>query len=328
MIEHLTIRDFQSIEELDIECGSITVIHGESDTGKSAVVRALYALAFNDYPKGHVRDGAKASEVSVTVSGEVVRAFKGGGTNGYELQRPEKSEKWDKVGTEVPAEVTDQLGWRVLELDDGSKFTPSFQQQFDAPFLLTDTPSRRAKVLGTLTNVATLYAAIKEANGWERKAKIRGDTQQEILLEVEATFPALEQKVEESKAELFELHALIGKARDAEVKRDKLETIHGRLTDAQETVNIAKASIVMLEGSNPVTELQRADVLIPRLQGLTALEFNLQSSSDAVRVLEEEVADLDHQAGLMSHEVQKFHDEYGICPMCGSAFADGGHDHE
>ncbi len=328
MIERLQIRDFQSVETLDIVCGPITVIHGESDTGKSAVVRALYALAFNDYPKGHVRDGAKASEVSATVGGQVVRAFKGKDANGYELQRPEKSEKWDKVGTEVPEEVSDLLGWRVLELDDGSRFTPSFHLQFDPPFLLTDSPSRRAKVLGTLTNVATLYAAIKEANGWERKAKLRGDTQQGIIDEVDAELPSKEAVAEAGKLLLEKLHGLIGKARDAEMKRDKLTELMDGLTEQQETVDTAKAVIVMLEASNPVTALQSIEVLIPKLQGLTALEHNLLVASDGVRVLEAEVADLDHQGGLLSHEVQKFRDEYGVCPMCGSAFEDGGHDHE
>lgn len=333
MIKHLTIRDFQSIEKLDIECGPITVIHGESDTGKSAVVRALYALAFNDYPKGHVRDGASVSQVVVGLDdGTEIGAVKGATENSYRMHATDiepGAASWDKVGKDVPAEVASALGWRILELDDGSKFTPSFGLQFDPPFLLTDSPSRRAKVLGSLTNVATLYAAIKEANTWERRAKTRADTHQATVDEVTPEIDSKAAVVEANRLHLEALHEIIAQARHHKVKKDLLVDKMAGIAYATDTVDVAKAAIAMLDASTPTEEMANVGSLLPKLQGLTALNHNLMVASGEVDEMKVDVGALDRELSDMSHRLQVFRDENPFCPMCGSdeRWREGGHDH-
>lgn len=330
MISQIRIEDFQSIEKVDLDCGPITVIHGESDTGKSAIVRALYALAFNRYPSGHVRDGAKKSYVSVVVDDAVVAAEKGDGANGYRLTSPDtdlKQVEWDKVGTDVPAEVSAVLGWRNIELDDGSRFTPNFHLQFDAPFLLTESPSRRAKLLGTLTNVATLYAAVKEANSWERRSKGRVDAQQAIMDQADAQIPMLEGVTERTKASLDEilLHGL--KAEQELLEADKLRKISLLMIEAQETVALANDVIKMTEGAEAAEEFAEVERLIPKIQGLQALFGNVRNServlleaSEAVRAAAEE------EAARLS-VVEDFRIQNPVCPLCGSDERWREHDH-
>jgi DNA repair ATPase RecN len=327
MIEQLRIKDFQSIEDLDIACGPITVIYGESDTGKSAVVRALYALAFNSYPKGHVRDGAKASEVQVTVDGVQVEAWKGSGENSYMVHREDGlSEQWAKVGADVPAEVTEALGWRVLELDDGSRFAPNFHMQFEPPFLLTDSPSRRAKVLGTLTNVATLYAAIKEANSWERREKQRGDTQQEIVDQAIERIEPLETVIEAEQILLGDLMSILSTAKVVQADLVSHGAMMAKMIGAQETVSTAKAVIKMMDDSDPSAELAKAERLMPKVQGLSALWENIAHGQVAVKEAKETVDRHEEAWAVARSRIEEFQVQYEVCPMCGNSW--DGHEDE
>ncbi len=318
MIERIQIRDFQSIESLDIECGPITVIHGESDTGKSAVVRALYGLAYNTYPKGHVREGAQDSEVGVTIDGVTVRARKGA-SNQYEMDDVgTEMLGWDKVGTEVPPAVQEVLGWPVLELDDGSKFTPSFGLQFDAPFLLTDSPSKRAKLLGTLTNVATLYAAVKEANAWERRAKLRGDTAQEIIDTTGEQIDPITAMIEHEQTKVNELMAVLATAQEKKMAVSRFEQLHLKMVEMGETVALAQAIIEMMDEADPSAELKKADRLLTKAEGLSALSGNIETAQREIVGLEQLMMNLEKTEIEKVKAVAAFEKEHSLCPLCGN----------
>ena len=328
MITRIQIHDFQSIEELDIECGPITVIHGESDTGKSAIVRALYGLAFNSWPTGHVRDGSREpSGVAVMVGDDImVAATKGLGANDYIVQVGDDANRQDfaKVGTIVPPEAVGELGWRQLELDDGSKFTPNFGMQFDAPFLLTDSPSKRAKVLGTLTNVATLYAAIKEANAWERRAKTRGDAQQEIMDGSAPRIEELERGLTGERVALGELMAVLAAAQGKVMEHDKLEKRWLRMLQVQETVTALNIIIEVMDASDPAEELRGIDRLSTKAEGLAALLANVEFAQERVNSITHELDVLKTTEELETAALAEFEKQNKVCPMCGQ---DWGHDH-
>lgn len=318
MINRIQIVDFQGLEDIDFECGPITVIHGESDVGKSAIVRALYGLAFNRYPRGHVREGAKESYVSVMVDDGIVTAVKGPGVNKYQfLAHNDAGElNWDKVGTEVPDAISDLLGWHEIEVDDGTKFTPNFSRQFDPPFLLTDSPSRRAKVLGSLTNVATLYAAAKMANTWERRGQSRIEAQQEIMVRTDPRIAELAHEVQFEQKLLSDLMAVLGRARELEIKIKEQRTLWGRMASAQELRTKAGAIVQQMA---KVPDLSAADALIPRLMGMRALSDNMKLAAHEVQERRNAVVDLAEEVIIAEHAMEEFRAEAGgVCPICGS----------
>lgn len=324
MITGLRIKDFQSIEQLDVDCGKITVFHGESDTGKSAIVRALYALAFNSYPTGHVRDGADASVVSVvTDAGVEIGAGKGKGTNTYQMFSTEHEPmRWDKVGTDVPPEVMSELGWRAIELDDGSRFTPHFHLQFDPPFLLTDSPSKRAKVLGSLTNVATLFAAVKMAGTWERRAKQRAEAQQDIIDRVSVEITPRTEALAGKQSGLDEVQVIAARARQMHDNAGALTVLLMKALAISEKHSLAKQIIEMMDASSP--EMDRADELIPRIQGLSALFSNIMSTQADVEQRKAALSQTQAGEELSKRALNDFIDEHELCPLCGSDW----HKHE
>ena len=46
MLDRLEIRNFKSIEHLDIECRRVNVLIGEPNTGKSNILEALGLISF------------------------------------------------------------------------------------------------------------------------------------------------------------------------------------------------------------------------------------------------------------------------------------------
>lgn len=191
MIRRLRIRDFQSLQEIDLELGPLTVIVGESNSGKSAVRRALAGMARNDPSGGRIRSGASSTRVEVQVDDTEVSWAKGEGKNEYTLTADGKTTVFDKPGANVPDPVA-----AVLRLDPDLHLAT----QFDPPYLLTESPSKAAKELGGLTNITTLYEATREAERQRRDANRQAKTTTELAEDAEEELAAYAGLAAESEA--------------------------------------------------------------------------------------------------------------------------------
>lgn len=160
MIDRLHVTNFQSLAEADIELGGLTVIVGPSNSGKSAVLRALKAVVRNVGSPSAVRVGQSLFTSSVIFDGTTVALERGKSASTYKVIAADGSEDvFAKAGRTVPEEVQ-----RLIGLPDPDGPDLVFSSQIDPPFLLSETGSTAAKMLGDLTNVSRLHAAAKEAN--------------------------------------------------------------------------------------------------------------------------------------------------------------------
>lgn len=194
MIQRLCVQGFQSLSAVDIELGQFTVLVGPSNSGKSAIRRAIQALVSNDPPAGRLREGASQIVVSLVVDGTIVNFVKGKKTTSYTVG----DEAIDKPGASCPPAVTE-----LLRLDE-----VNFAGQFDQPYLLAETPSAVARALGELTNITVLFEGIREATRRQRAATQEGNTlgnQAQALTEQiqgYADLPAEQAKLEAASAAL------------------------------------------------------------------------------------------------------------------------------
>lgn len=160
-LDRLKVSNFQSIEEADISLGALTVIVGPSNSGKSALLRALRAVARNVNSPSAVRVGKTSFAASVETNGITVGIERGKGQSKYWTADAEGNEQaYTKAARAVPDDIQRAL---ALPVPDG---TPdiAFTSQIDPPFLLSETGSVAAKVIGDLTNVSKLHEAAKESN--------------------------------------------------------------------------------------------------------------------------------------------------------------------
>ena len=156
MITDLILENFQSWKSVQLELAEITVIVGKGDSGKSAILRAMIYALTNQGGDDFIRRGAARATVAMNVNGHSLVWEKARGKGGeYDLD----GVKFTKTGQTVPAEIQEATGFRALEVDKNYSVMPNIHQQFDPPFLVFESGSRMARILGKLTKVDTLVTA-------------------------------------------------------------------------------------------------------------------------------------------------------------------------
>lgn len=157
MISKIIINNFQSHSHSEIEFNNgVNVISGTSDSGKSAIIRAISWVLFNK-PSGDAFRSwfAKKSEPTfVTIefdTGDSVTRMKSSKGNEYIINdgKPLKA-----IGTGVPKEVTDITNMQDINL----------QPQYKSYFLLDESPGKVAKAFNEVANLTIMDDALQEIN--------------------------------------------------------------------------------------------------------------------------------------------------------------------
>ena len=140
------IKNYQIIRDAKLEfVPGLNCIVGQSNNGKSAVLRAIETALFNIPRANHVTQGETVSAVGIQYRGNTLiwrRDTKATSQVSY---------KWNgqvltKVGRGQPEFVSQALGIREMELD-ATMMRLNFQKQMAYPFLLDKTPSQLFKFI-------------------------------------------------------------------------------------------------------------------------------------------------------------------------------------
>lgn len=189
MITAIEVVGFQSIRHAELQLSGWTSLVGESDVGKSAIVRAITAAMTNWRGDHFIRHGLNECAVMFKFDdGTCVRWVKRRGKSGtYDITPPHgEAISYEKTGGEVPAEVAALLN---VSIDvAGDAFTPGLQQQHDPPFLFADTPRRRAQTLGEFDGSNLLMLAEGALRRSQRE-------QQAVASGAHATMETIEQEL-------------------------------------------------------------------------------------------------------------------------------------
>lgn len=171
-IQEVTIEGYQSHAQSTFSLSpGLTVITGPSDAGKTAIIRALRWFAFNEptgeaflhtirNPDGTVKEAVDQAKVSVTFdNGVTITKTRRKGKTSY--THSSYPTGWEKA--EVPPEIKETLGLLKQEYGDFETCL-NFAFQLDPPFLLSETASVGAKVLGKLAGTEVVDRSISEVN--------------------------------------------------------------------------------------------------------------------------------------------------------------------
>lgn len=220
-LERLTIENFQSHEFTQIDFSpEFNVIIGESDQGKSALIRALKWLIYNE-PRGvdFIRVGASRTSVTVLLTdGIQITRERTPSRNRYYLLIPGQQESiFEGFGARVPREIQDALGMGKIKLDEDLERMLNLGEQLEAPFLLAETGSVKAKAIGRLYGVHIVDAALRETvrdmGRAQQEEKRLGEELRRISADLEnySDLPGLAQKIQNITLKLEELAALTGR---------------------------------------------------------------------------------------------------------------------
>lgn len=276
MATKVHIKNFQSIEEADLEIEGFTVITGKNNSGKSAVQRAIRGVFQNTRGHTFVRHGATHCEVALSFSdGHTVKWEKGKKTNKYTLD----GKVFDKVGSGVPDEILD-LGLAPLEAGNKqiwAQFAPQFTGQV---FLLDETGSVLAEAISDVDRVTQLNKSLKASEKDKRAAnntlKVRKEDQK--TFETQLSF----------YDGLDDVGDLLSQIEIKEQNLSKLESGISILSGLQTQYEDLSSIIQGLEGIHNISvpDDQIISELSDQISELVSIEEEFLSVSDTVSFLD------------------------------------------
>lgn len=272
MIESIHIHNFQCHKDLSIYLGRSTVLQGDSNHGKTAVLRALYWVMYNE-PRGtdyisywaykKLKNGIRFidgqyTEVAVRVDGHTIVRHRGEDFNGYVVD----GVRYEALRDDVPAEVTS-----LLNLSD-----VSVQKQLDAPFLLSMTPGEAAQYLNKLANLedvsgilATAKKTSMDATAEAEQAKAEAEEAEKRekqfgwIEEVQDLTNKCEAAKTESNSVRDRLEAIGATVEDYDVNARELHPLERAMKALPDPVNNAEAIRACQEGVATLRSYRDAD---------------------------------------------------------------------
>jgi exonuclease SbcD len=244
------IVNFQSHLQTHLKFGpGLNVLVGPSDQGKTAVLRALRWLFFNE-PKGteFFRIGATICYVEALLSNgvKIVRS-RDKSTNRYTLTlpsapgQPEPVEQiFEGFGNEIPAEILAAHGVREVRLDLDVEANLSLARQLDGPFLLSLTGASRAKAIGRLSGVHVIDAGTRAltkdtTNLAAEQRKLSGEVKQlNEDLKAYADLPIMKMRVAKIERNIARLEELERRGEQLRGLAERLDENRRKREEVQE----------------------------------------------------------------------------------------------
>lgn len=353
MLKQIEIEDFQNLRyaSIDLDPG-INIFIGESDQGKSAIVKGLYWLFFNR-PSGDafVRDissNKKASRCSFSTTlsnGTEITRYKERNENAYLINQKKKK----ALRSDVPEEARSALN--ISETNIQTQFTPFF--------LLSLSPGQRAKLLNSAVGLDEIDRSLSSVNSLQRAAK-REKERLESVVEAKEEELASYDWVDEAIKDIDRLFKLGFKYDQMAEERDLLEHLISRIDqtnlwfdtdikpilDAEEEIkdfvhktykaqqlssdysylNGRTKALETLEGSlDALKEMLEAEDEVDELYVSVSRFKKLRGEAEALRKLTDRIKQLNRMVGEAQMERKEAEEKYNNlmdgyekCPLCGS----------
>lgn len=299
MIQSLTLKNFQAWDNVSIPLSPITVIIGETNAGKSSLLRALASVLFNAMEgQGMVRHGASVAEVTLeTDDNHVITWSRGLNVNRYVLD----GHVYDKPGRVVPLPVQDALQIHELEFD-GETVRLQWAPQMDAPFLLSDSGVKATRMLGVAGNAAVVAQAARLA---QQEVKGRQDDLRAASNQLASLTSQLEAFGDLTVAETLAVGLRLALQSIAELadRRRALQDVHDRHLATQPRRQAVARHLTAAQ--TLIDRLQRLEILQGRRRMLAEGQVVGQRKSAVSDRLQRATALTErHQALVRSAEIQ------------------------
>ena len=194
------IENYQSIEVADLEISGLTVITGQNNSGKSAIMRAFRAPYHNPGGRSFIRNGKNHTRVRITYEDghtimweKIGRRSQKGKTKGELIDIKTNYEidgvRYDGVGTSVPEEVFEHA---VRPISVGGKdIWPQFARQVRDVYFLVDQPGYNvAEAVSDVDRVSILTHATrscdKDLRSCTSELKVRRQDEKDYKQKIES----------------------------------------------------------------------------------------------------------------------------------------------
>jgi DNA repair exonuclease SbcCD ATPase subunit len=283
-LKSVSVEGYQALRKVSLSLSpGVNVIVGESDSGKSSLVRALRDALYQARGSAFVSEGHKKAVVKVEFAdGRRVEWHKGKNVNRYVLD----GERIGKPGTSVPEPVQAATGFRPVEFGEGVVRRVNFACQGEPMFLVADPPGEAARIIGGVSGAAELAGAVKLADSRGRALASEIGAAKRAVESGEA---GLEQYsgLDEERARLNDLRARYDAAEARAAELGLVDALVAGMRDAARRLKAARAA-----GETARADLSRLEA-VPGLtaraaalrdaEGLAARVRGVRAAFDAAR---------------------------------------------
>jgi len=242
MIKKLLVQNFQSHEESELELHpGVNILSGQSDSGKTALLRAL-DWALNNKPQGDDfrREGSDTTEVHVDMDTHLVKRWKRKTVdNCYGLLDKAEAddedggyEEFKAFGASVPGDIAEAVNMMAI----------NWQRQLDAPFLLSNTSGEVARMLNQIVRLDVIDTALSRISAMVRDNAADARTAEGTLKRLEqdeegfAYLDGLEPQVEEVEQKFFRKSELTAASNRLKGAMDEIQSARDQKQRATKTL--------------------------------------------------------------------------------------------
>jgi exonuclease SbcC len=171
MLKKLEVWDFECHEHsvLDGFAPGLNGIFGESDCGKTSLVRALKLVAYNQFDPASVRVGSKNCKVRAETERGYVMVTRGKDNIWEVCRNGEQPKVFSKIGKNVLPEAVEVLGLKLVKLGD-MEIPANIMDQNESHFMLNQiggsdaSGSMRAQIVDEISGLSGIEGLIKEVS--------------------------------------------------------------------------------------------------------------------------------------------------------------------
>lgn len=264
-IKKIILQNFQSHKYTIIELDhQLNVIVGPSDSGKSAIIRGLKWVLYNE-PAGDyfIREGEREASVTIEFSDNIkVKRYRSKSKNSYHLFIPDEEELiFEGFGTNVPQEIIDAINIKKIHLDSSESASINLGEQLDGAFLLSERTAIRASAIGRLVGVNVIDDALQEGLRDNRNIST-------IRKNLELSISKLETELEQYDY-ITEVSNRIQKVEIIRSIIQELTNKYNRLTELNNILIRTESSLKQSKSYlNKLKEIDNIDFIIVRLEDL------------------------------------------------------------
>ena len=265
---HVNIKNYQTIKDLSLKIEGFTVIVGKSNTGKTAILRALEGSMFNDPVKGKVRTGEPLTEVDVQYRDLNWVWTKGATQNAYKVTTPEGTQEYSSVGRNVPDKIK-SAGFREWWVDK-EKTRLQVVPWHQPIFLLNKTGKVITELMTAVTRLDVVNLAIRNCASEMRKNKQTLKLREKDLQRAEKrvrVFDTISNIPEIAIQEGWEVYQRLKKdIQEVRQFDETYEALGGRIENLSPSVDVKAPSRMNMDLPNTLERLQRWELKMESAQ--------------------------------------------------------------
>ncbi len=299
MIESIKIRNYQShrLSILNLS-GGVNVITGISQSGKTAILRALNWV-INNRPSGsrYINQFAKdkSTSVEIVVDGDTIRRKRTGRFNGYELTHRETKTAYSGMSTAVPDKIVELLNISDLNI----------QHQLDVPFLITDSAGKISKTINRVTK-------LEKADEWVTAITRQLNSATNRKLQTQKSIDELESNLDLYYG-LEKIEEIVENIEDLDIEIQKIDENVNDLNYARQTILKNKKAVKLWDRYKEVEDtIDHIEEIDEEIREINVSIADLDGASLHRRKMIETKRQLDDLLGSYIAELE----DAQTCPVC------------